>query len=87
MTAHPDEFQFGVLRQVVHTFDDSEHGGDNIDCAIAVTPELVDTSERLVYIALLTELDHSSDFQWVRLITDLEDIVLGHKTETGPCRL
>jgi hypothetical protein len=87
LPTHPDELQFGILWQVVHPFDDPKHRSHDIDRAVAITPELVDTGQRLVYVALLTELDHSSDLQWVRLITDLEDIVLGHKAETGPRRL
>lgn len=82
-----DKLELGVLWQVVETLDHAEDGDDNVDGRVSLVPQLVDDLEGRVDVAGLARLDHLADLDGVRLVADLEDVVLRDKAESGPCRL
>lgn len=62
MTAHPDEIQFNNFWQLLHAFGDAKDGGDYIDGAVALIPEIVDLHQGVVDHAFLASLRSAVPF-------------------------
>lgn len=84
---HPDVLQLRVLWQLLHPLHHPENGRDNVHGRVSLLPQPVDPRERLVDLGLLAVLDHGPDEHRVRLVADLEDVVLRDEAEAGPCGL
>jgi hypothetical protein len=67
----------------IHGFDYSEDGDHNIDCTVALIPQITKAVQRIVDLLRLTFLHHLLNYYWVRLVAHFEDVIWRDVVEAG----